>query len=368
MKEYQFLFIESYRLNGNSCHFDIDRFNKDIQTIKNDFPNSTILLFDFIDPAPVHYKKLYPYYVEVLADILKTNGLQYYLIFDSFCEHKFIDDDKVCLLNFSFLSTYINIFSNNHPTRNTFNPSASQALLLVGKDRFHRIQLLKRFYESSSLDKLLWSFSISDAAAENIKQNSFSNYTDSEFQNFLNSCIRYLDYSNNCNDTFIHIGYPYDVDLYNNTGFSIIAETEFHAVDYVYFTEKTWRPIVNKHPFVLAAPAKNYHRLKSLGFRTFENYLKIPDYCGITNVDGMLDAIFENSIEFSKLLSQQKFSVKIKEDTEFNYLLFKRLAEDELTKFSETIDGRFNINLLTQIYKSHLMTRRFQKNHNHFIL
>jgi hypothetical protein len=58
------------------------------------------------------------------------------------------------------------------------------------------------------------------------------------------------------------------INVYNQTAYSVIAETCFHD-NFAFFTEKTSKPIIAKRLFVMFA-GKNYLKnLRSLGFKTF---------------------------------------------------------------------------------------------------
>ena len=82
------------------------------------------------------------------------------------------------------------------------------------------------------------------------------------------------------------------VSIYENTAFSIIAETRY-TNDYTMFTEKTVKPLLAKRLFI-AFCGKNYLKnLKSLGFLTFSDV-----------IDETYDEI-ENDIERWKKASEQ---------------------------------------------------------------
>ena len=69
------------------------------------------------------------------------------------------------------------------------------------------------------------------------------------------------------------------LDMYSNTCFDLISETfyhhdvhhydEFAYMDTVYITEKTWRSILIKRPFLLIGNKHSLKQLHALGFKTF---------------------------------------------------------------------------------------------------
>jgi hypothetical protein len=68
---------------------------------------------------------------------------------------------------------------------------------------------------------------------------------------------------------------------YRDTCYSIITETHF-TNDRLFVSEKLWKPIVNRHPFLVAGTPGTLAYLHSLGFRTFtpainEHYDSLSD-------------------------------------------------------------------------------------------
>lgn len=66
--------------------------------------------------------------------------------------------------------------------------------------------------------------------------------------------------------------------FYNDTYFSVVSETNFYTSIQPFeggrfFSEKTFKPIFNKHPFVLISPPKSLELLRSLGYATFHPYI-----------------------------------------------------------------------------------------------
>jgi hypothetical protein len=69
--------------------------------------------------------------------------------------------------------------------------------------------------------------------------------------------------------------------LYDRTYISLVSETNFES-NIILMTEKTIKPIVFKHPFIIVGPAGTLKKLKSMGLRTFsefwdESYDNEPD-------------------------------------------------------------------------------------------
>lgn len=77
------------------------------------------------------------------------------------------------------------------------------------------------------------------------------------------------------------------VDVYNNSYYSIVAETTVSNT-YSHFTEKTAKPLVAKRPFIMFAGQYFLRNLRKLGFQTFD-----------TVIDESYDAIVDNNERFA---------------------------------------------------------------------
>lgn len=62
------------------------------------------------------------------------------------------------------------------------------------------------------------------------------------------------------------------VNVYNQTAYSVIAETCFHD-NFAFFTEKTSKPIIAKRLFVMFAGRGYLSNLQKLGFQTFDGII-----------------------------------------------------------------------------------------------
>jgi hypothetical protein len=68
------------------------------------------------------------------------------------------------------------------------------------------------------------------------------------------------------------IGYGHESeDIYKRTYFSIVTETEFFEESY-FLSEKSIKPIMHLHPFVIVGSPYSLKLLKSYGFKTFSNW------------------------------------------------------------------------------------------------
>jgi hypothetical protein len=62
------------------------------------------------------------------------------------------------------------------------------------------------------------------------------------------------------------------INIYNQTAYSLVCETNFDN-DYVFYTEKTVKPIIARRLFVMVSHQYALRGLRSLGFRTFDGII-----------------------------------------------------------------------------------------------
>jgi hypothetical protein len=64
---------------------------------------------------------------------------------------------------------------------------------------------------------------------------------------------------------------PESSNLHHKSLISVVTETNFISND-VFITEKTWKPIGNKHPFIIVGPYHSLYYLKQKGYKTFSDF------------------------------------------------------------------------------------------------
>jgi len=228
--------------------------------------------------------------------------------------------------------------------------SNSESFLFLGgvPSRINRIKLLGKFYDKKMLDNSIWTFFPPwvDSDKEWCR-NAMSHYTDKQYSKFLEDCDRRVDdiYEKSKNysktsrqewDTQDTYNQPWinnlawiDPCVFVDTALSVISEGNAYdpATNYKFLTEKTWRAIAMKHPFVFAGYPEQFNYIKSFGLRTFEEYMLIKDYAFIQNEEDRLDAVVVNTKYFLENYKQHK--EEIQQDIEHNYNVFISIAEQE---------------------------------------
>ena len=117
--------------------------------------------------------------------------------------------------------------------------------------------------------------------------------------------------------------------IFADTVLSIVSEGNAYdpATNYSFLTEKTWRAVAMRHPFIFSGYPEQFDYAKSLGLCTFEQYMLIKDYAYITDEDKRLDAVVVNTKYFIDNYNQ--YNNEIGKDIEHNYSLFMELFKKD---------------------------------------
>lgn len=232
--------------------------------------------------------------------------------------------DHVEFLDFFMLMAYDRVIVNQHANiASSWSPDKKTFLFLTGfPARPNRIRLLYKFYQKKLLTQAQWSLFMT-VGIVNEARKFLPELTEEEFNQFVDSHLRNPDSIdlNISQDNLFYCGIPYSSDMYFNSKFQVVSETEF-IDEPAWITEKTWLAMLNRRPFIMASAPRTLAKLKSLGFRTFENYLKIQNYDLINDAETRLHAVVANT-EFW-LYNIEQFKDQIIQDVDHN---FNRLVE-----------------------------------------
>jgi len=121
-----------------------------------------------------------------------------------------------------------------------------------------------------------------------------------------------------------------DFEYFENSYFSFVTETMFFPIfksfnEYsIFFSEKTFKPIAMKHPFILACTAHSLEYLRKENYKTFHPFID-ETYDTIEN-DELRMLIIVNEIErLSNQTNKQwiEWQENISDIVEYNYKLFQ---------------------------------------------
>lgn len=212
-----------------------------------------------------------------------------------------------------------------------WNAHANRFLFPTGKpNRPNRIRLLYKFDLANLLPQCDWSLFV-DEPTWNQSRQLLPELTDEEFDQYVKNHNRNLDglaifnFKDNSNHSH---GYPFDGNLYANTSFRVISETQ--AMDAAVISEKTWITMANNVPFILIAYPDNLQYLKYRGYQTFENYLPVPHYDSIQDQELRLDAVVTNTKFWLQNIHKQQENIR--SDVQHNSNLLQQDIVDTINQ------------------------------------
>lgn len=359
------------------------------------FERTEQLLQESLIQAQKHNSQLYIVFLDVHEGrIYDNNSYQKFIDIDNLCQkynlgynlildiqHKHLQPKylenftKIIWLDWFVIFNYIyNFKSETQVTNKVWNHTTDKGLFTPGKiDRLHRINLMLKLWQNKLLDKLIWSFSPSHQEIKNARK-MISSVNDKEFNQFLCESKRTLDVGmTNPNENWNHAGYPYDVLLYKKTSFSIVSESDFYAFleqnsmgEWVpKFTEKTFRAVANNHPIIFNYFPGIVERFEQKGYKSFKEYLKIPEYNDIKNDKKRIQATIENIKYFTNSIELHRD--KILNDVKHNFKLFMDTYNTEILKLSHLYELP-NENELVRITPEDFVYRNWYSSFGHFKL
>lgn len=214
-------------------------------------------------------------------------------------------NDKLALAQFDDI-LYIDYFAyrtceeilihNKSPVIYRWPKNTDKFLFLTGiPSRHNRIRLLYKLIQAGLKDKCIWSLPSEFDDLELIRIHSFlPELSRSDLDTFLQTFSRKLD------KTLVkpYDSIVYDASIYAQACFSLVSETSFTSTTSPFVTEKIYKSILNKHPFILAGDTNSLSYLNTSGFVTFERFLPIRNYDTIDNTENRLNALVTNTKYF----------------------------------------------------------------------
>ena len=196
--------------------------------------------------------------------------------------------------------------------------------------RIQKAEILDQFF--MSFPKEYSNFAIWQNFASNNKDNEVVGVMD--MAKFYKTLPRVLDTGNfnrfPMEDDFFS---PYH--YYENSLISVVSETNFYS-DVIHLTEKTMKPLMFKHPFIILGSWRSLYHLKAMGFKTFselwdESYDEEHDH------SKRLNMIVDLCESISKKTPEEKLelSEKIKPIVEYNFNILKDRNPVEIQRFVE---------------------------------
>jgi hypothetical protein len=258
-----------------------------------------------------------------------------------------------------------------------WNPDADKFLFLGGvPSRPNRIGLMSKYYDADLLNRGVWSFFPPWTEDDQLWCREYLDYyNDEQYNAFLNYCDRAVDEKYAVSKDYSRVSgkemadrdlldSPWlndcgwiDPEVYRNTSVSIISEGSCYppAVDFEFLTEKIWRAVINNHPFIVADHPDRFTFMKTVGLKTFEEYLAVQNYAILPNEIDRLNTVVSNTQYFLDNVS--KYKEQITKDIEHN----KNVMFGILNKNNELVDWlHTHLSVTTDSIDKWLMTKDFK--------
>jgi hypothetical protein len=119
--------------------------------------------------------------------------------------------------------------------------------------------------------------------------------------------------------------------VYHKFFVEIVCET-YYTGNTFYPTEKIWRPLVLRTPFIIQGPTNYYNNLRKLGFKTFHEYW--DEGFGEDPYDYQVKVILETVQRLSKLSNQELNDMynSMQPILDYNYKHFMNLTVNDFKK------------------------------------
>lgn len=191
---------------------------------------------------------------------------------------------------------------------------------IINDDRSYRIYFVSQLIAHKLQDQGLISFGVTDDIFDSWQDE----VADPDTKLSVNARLHAEQYLTNVNKLIIDLpqvhgsasaGIPRTINRidYNNdtpnyeSFWHVVTETVFYY-DKLHLTEKIFKPIVSKQPFMLLAAPGNLEYLRSYGFKTFDGIID-ESYDKITNNDQRIESVVKQLAWYCGLSDSEKISI-----------------------------------------------------------
>lgn len=272
----------------------------------------------------------------------KYRFLDFYYFFHGFLSLYWFNDGKYMSDNSYWSHDYICFNHLHHSVRN------------------YRLSLVANLMEQDILDKGLVSLHLAKNSKDLLKHELFYEYSNLSSNNkkLIAKHILPLDKSLTIDDCAIsgEMSSHFDhniLKLWQKGFFHVVTETVFYD-NKLHLTEKIFKPIIAKRPFILVGAHNNLKYLKSYGFKTFDKWID-ESYDDEQDPDLRMEKIVFEIKKITLLSKEQKIKMQHEMqstlDYNFNHFYneFKKIIVTELVDNFETCIKQWNTTTYNQI-------------------
>jgi len=114
-----------------------------------------------------------------------------------------------------------------------------------------------------------------------------------------------------------------DMRFFDNSYFSLVTETGFFN-DVIFFSEKIYKPITVRHPFILVSTPHSLKYLRGLGYKTFSPFIN-ESYDDIENHEARLIAIVDEIERLNKFTNDEwiKWQHDVEHIVDHNHMIIR---------------------------------------------
>ena len=214
------------------------------------------------------------------------NGNELYV---NYCNS--INDSPRCTIEYGFENLSINSTLANNMEDIPYVPKIRKKTFLTFNRRWHnhphRTLLLYHIYKMNMIDDFYISFNKTDVDhphtiySDRIKNHYAHFFTrdnmpsiDLDMVMMLEDALPYyLDTNDLVTTNLMFDKFDTTKQFYDDSFINIISETYFYTNtnDILHLTEKTFKPILYKQPFIMVGPPNMLRKIRELGFKTFNS-------------------------------------------------------------------------------------------------
>lgn len=248
--------------------------------------------------------------------------------------------------DFHAVDAYVKCVMRDHPKNESLvEDRMNGANLLVGKiqTKFSRFLTTYYFYKYSLLDSGVMGINALPTDIEGMMQMHIE-YNDVDYYNKI---IQHLGPADNTDIVITNEGitsndgWPFDHSIFQRSSVTYVCETfdvdkSFGQSPYI-VTEKFYRAIVNKHPFIIQANPGQIDTIKRLGYKTFDSIID-ETYNDYTEPNWKH---VEPAVKAAKdLIEKIPYNIEqVQEIVDYNYTHFCRQCQLEYDTLLQAIEN-----------------------------
>lgn len=145
----------------------------------------------------------------------------------------------------------------------------------------------------------------------------------------INEFFQTMEFEINVDDKNLELNQADDFDyfMHHKTFISLVSETNANS-DNLFFSEKTYKPIIAKQPFIIYGNPNSLKHLKNLGFQTFDKWID-ESYDGEIEFEKRLDKIIKLCEDISNMKTSDLYRIReeMSSALEHNYNKFFELTD-----------------------------------------